>query len=107
MIQEKQKGGSSIRWGTVVNLANSVKAQTLPQLTDVELYIEQKKARHKFYKLKRECGPLRSTQLEDKVAALNLKGKEKEAKKLNSKLANTRKREREGCTTQSHQTTRK
>jgi hypothetical protein len=55
--------------------------------------------------LKQECRPLRSTLIEDKVAALNLKGEEKETKKLSSKLANER--EREGCMTQSHQTMRK
>eukprot|EP00957_Ditylum_brightwellii_P000882 69997-Ditylum_brightwellii.AAC.1 len=73
MIQERQKGGTSIRWGTVLNLAKSIKAQTLPQLTNAEFYIEQKKARRKFYNLKQECGQLRSTLIEDKVAALNLK----------------------------------
>eukprot|EP00957_Ditylum_brightwellii_P077232 5868966-Ditylum_brightwellii.AAC.1 len=66
----------------------------LPQLTDDKLYIEQKKARREFYKLKRECGPLNSMLIEDNVAAMNLKGKEKEANKLKSKLANERERER-------------
>eukprot|EP00957_Ditylum_brightwellii_P087267 6642253-Ditylum_brightwellii.AAC.1 len=68
MIQERQKGGTSIRWDT--------------------------KARQEFYKLKCKCGPLRSMLIEDKVAAMNLKGKEKEAKKLSSKLASKRERER-------------
>eukprot|EP00957_Ditylum_brightwellii_P061670 4679685-Ditylum_brightwellii.AAC.1 len=84
----------AIRWNIVCNLANSIKASSLPQLSDVELHIKQKKAWHNFYRLKKECSPLSSTFIEDKVKALNQQGKEKKTKKLRSILVNTTKRER-------------
>eukprot|EP00957_Ditylum_brightwellii_P191256 14562732-Ditylum_brightwellii.AAC.4 len=84
----------AIRWNAGCNLANFMKAPSLPQLSDVELYIKQKKVWCNFYRLKEECGPLRSTLLEDKVKALNLQSKEKKEKNLSSKVATDKEKER-------------
>eukprot|EP00957_Ditylum_brightwellii_P102700 7827089-Ditylum_brightwellii.AAC.1 len=94
MVSDRRGGKTAIRWGTVSILAKSINAPTLPRLSDTELHIKKRKACHKFYKLKKECSPLRSALIEDKVKALNLEGEEKEAKKMSSMLANAKERER-------------